>query len=124
MAQYKKLDIVAGLAVDIVAGLSLLAFVAIIIGTLTASDTPPIEEKFQVTTKAGETFEIDASHRCGKSLKKAATQVFGVQDTLLNEMSLRMLPAVVRDLTHIYDNNIRKDRRCDILRLNVKAIEK
>lgn len=109
---------------DGVAVLAIFVIMFLIVGFNVLTHKEPITEKFQVTTKAGEVFEFDAKHHCGKHYRKAAQQAFGVQDTRLNDLSIKMLPAVVSDLTRIHDGNIKEGNRCEILKNEVKAIKR
>ena len=92
------------------------------VGAITHEE--PVGEKFQVTTKAGEVYEFNTVHYCGLYLRKAANQVFGAQDTLLNELSLELLPALVKDMTRIHEGHVEDPYRCKITQLEIELVSK
>ena len=110
------------LPADWVLGIIAFFIIAAIVGAMSLTYVPPVEEKFKVTTKAGEVFEIDSRHRCGKHFRNAAEKIYGAQDARLSDLAVKQLPSVVATMTYIYDGKVKENTRCDILQDNVKAI--
>ena len=102
----------------------LLVLVLVLIAGLSAlTYKEPTKEKFNVTTRAGEIYSFDTSHHCKKYLKLAIQQVYGVQREPLNKLAINQFTNVAKDLARIYNNEIRPDRHCDIIKLKVKTVK-
>lgn len=112
------------LPADWVLGIIAFIIIAMLLGAMSLTYVPPVEEKFKVTTKAGEVFEFDVRHRCDKHYKRAATNIYTAQDQRLDDFAVKQLPTIVKELTYVYDGKVKENTRCDILQNNVKAIKR
>lgn len=112
------------LPADWVLGVVAFIIIAILLGAMSLTYVPPVEEKFKVTTKAGEVFEFDAKHRCGKHFRNAVEKIYSVQDARLSDLAVKQLPSVAAGMTYIFDGKVKENTRCDILQNKVKAVKR